>query len=44
MFGREHALFKAFGRIALLDRHFRAAEHLAGVELFGDEVDGAAAD
>ena len=43
MFLGQNALFKSGGRVAGLDRHFRLAEHLARVELFGDDVDRAAA-
>ncbi len=44
MLGGEHALFEALRRVAGFDRHFDLAEHLAGVELLGDDVDRATAD
>src|SRR4029079_19033525 len=43
MFGRQHALFKALGRVAYLDRNLGASEHLAGVELFGHQMHRATA-
>ena len=44
MLGGEHALLQASRRVAGLDRHLGLAQHLAGVELFGDDMDRAAAD
>ena len=44
MLGGEHALLERRGVSSGLDRHFGLAEHLAGIELLGDDVDRAAAD
>ena len=44
MLGDQHSLGKRSRRVAGQDRHLGLAEHLAGIELVGHEMDGAAAD
>ncbi len=44
MLGGEHALFEGLRRVARKHPHLGLAEHLAGIELFGDDMDRAAGD
>src|SRR4029078_11559501 len=44
MLGGQHALFESCWRVDGLNWHFGLSQHLAGVELIGDDVNRTAAD